>query len=247
MDIEAGSSGPPAGDEYVDIAERFEAIASSLSVVVVNPLRLDTVGLDYIRFRTAEVHDVTTADDVAIIFGPQASRPSRDLFVRLGAKAPRVLVVAPRVDARDIRDALASGVTSYLLAGLHIRCLGEAVVKTALGITCLDPKVAAALAGGGLGPDASGRRPQASEQPDLVGELTPRETQIMQLIATGYSATEVAARLLLKEHTVRNNLTKIYAKLQVRRQSEAVMLWLGHQPCQPANGKSLEAGASVRQ
>lgn len=62
--------------------------------------------------------------------------------------------------------------------------------------------------------------------------LTSRERQIMDFLATGHTIPEIANQFGVARKTVRNNLGNIYVKLQVPRQSEAILLWLGHMPRQ---------------
>ncbi|MFI6956500.1 LuxR C-terminal-related transcriptional regulator [Nocardia sp. NPDC050408] len=57
--------------------------------------------------------------------------------------------------------------------------------------------------------------------------LTGREQQIMALLAAGNNVAEIAGQLFLAQKTVRNNLTRIFAKLQVRGQTEAILKWHG--------------------
>jgi DNA-binding NarL/FixJ family response regulator len=57
--------------------------------------------------------------------------------------------------------------------------------------------------------------------------LSPREQQIMELLSTGLGAQEIGLRLRLREKTVRNNLSNIYAKLDARGSTDAVLRWLG--------------------
>jgi DNA-binding NarL/FixJ family response regulator len=77
----------------------------------------------------------------------------------------------------------------------------------------------------------------APSEPPQTDSLTTRERQIMELLVIGHTITEIAGHLTLTGKTVRNNLSNIYAKLQVRRQSEAILLWLRYQPQpEPAGG-----------
>lgn len=204
-----------------------------LSVVVVKPLSRDQAGLDLVKGRPVALTEVEWSDDVVVISGPGGGRRTQELRCRMGPSMPGVFVLAPALDPDDICLAFREGATSYGIAGSRLLCLSEAIVKTAAGISCVDPQIASLLAervaaaamspGLPVHPCASGDVPAATA-------LTPRERQIMELIAAGYRTAEAASRLLLSERTVRNNLTNIYAKLKVRRQSEAVMLWLGRRP-----------------
>ena len=253
MIIEIEYGDPTVVEQYAELAASYEAVADSLSVVVVNPGDANTPGMAHIKYRPVELAEVQPEDDVVIVYAPDAGRLVRDLFRRLGTRMPRVLVVAPAVDSYDICQALAQGATSYLIEGYHIKCMGEAVAKTAIGLSCLDPRVAGVLAQQGrhtVDQVSSRMARDADTDTDdapITSPLTTRETEIMELIAVGYSVAEVAARLLLSERTVRNNLTNIYAKLQVRRQSEAVLLWLGYRPRHGRDGSPAPAVERARQ
>ncbi|MEV0735341.1 LuxR C-terminal-related transcriptional regulator [Streptomyces sp. NPDC050549] len=60
--------------------------------------------------------------------------------------------------------------------------------------------------------------------------LSPREQQIMELLSTGLGARQIGQRLRLSEKTVRNNLSNIYAKLDARSGTDAVLRRLGTTP-----------------
>ncbi len=58
---------------------------------------------------------------------------------------------------------------------------------------------------------------------DPVGLLTPRERDLVELIAQGRDNAQIAARLSLSEKTVRNHITRIFAKLEVENRSQAIV------------------------
>lgn len=69
------------------------------------------------------------------------------------------------------------------------------------------------------------RRMQTRKEPNLawsIGPLTPREHQVLQLVAKGYKNQEIASSLGISEGTVQNHLTNIYVKLDVHTRTEAV-------------------------
>ncbi len=94
--------------------------------------------------------------------------------------------------------------------------------------------VLAAAAGTGVfgGPalDAlrNGRAPVAAERP--AHDLSPRQVEIMDLVAAGRPNTEIAGELFLAEKTVKNHINHIFARLGVRTRAEAVAVWLGAAP-----------------
>jgi DNA-binding NarL/FixJ family response regulator len=117
------------------------------------------------------------------------------------------------------------GATSYLvLTQTPEFGLVAAAMTTAKGESCLSPVAATTLL-------RHVHRPTfgAPGESTQVCNLTPRELAIMELLVAGHSIREIASHLKLTGKTVRNNLSRIYSKLQVRRQSEAILLWLRHQ------------------
>ncbi|WP_093256991.1 response regulator transcription factor [Thermostaphylospora chromogena] len=62
----------------------------------------------------------------------------------------------------------------------------------------------------------------------LFTPLSRRETEVMDLIATGHSNGEIAQRLFLSEKTVKNHVNRIYAKLGVDSRVSAIGLWSRH-------------------
>jgi DNA-binding NarL/FixJ family response regulator len=210
---------------YQVLSERAAAMAVSgrrrMSVVLVSPTGSRLPGLAGYRPRVASgPRGVRPTDTVAVLAGPGMAATVRELSAYLGAAMPRVLVVAPDLDEDDVRAAFAHGATSYVVLGRAGCFLPAAVEHTALGETFIPPVVATVL----HRRSGPGDRAPAHVLRDA---LSYREQQIMDLLARAHSVSEVAARLALTEKTVRNNLSSIYAKLQVRRQSEAVLRWLG--------------------
>lgn len=87
----------------------------------------------------------------------------------------------------------------------------------------------------------AGRRPTAPPPPPApcppalapAEPLTPRERDVMTLLATGRTIREIADALAIGGKTVRNNLSNIYRKLGVRRQAEALIRWFSLIEAQP--------------
>jgi len=193
-----------------------------LTVVLVSPTGTRPPGMPPMPLRiVADIAGVRASDDVVVIFG--SGHEVRKLAERLGPHMPPVLVVAPNVAPDEVSTAFAYGATSYLVAGRAGPCVAQAVHGTARRVSFLAPSVAAMVVTRASRADVD-RRASA----DTYGALSHREREIMELLVGGNSVAEASARLNLAEKTVRNNLSSIYAKLQVRRQSEAVLLWLGH-------------------
>ncbi|WLW54250.1 response regulator transcription factor [Streptomyces sp. YU58] len=144
---------------------------------------------------------------------------------QLGTTGVPVIVVSPRRDTETIVEVFRDG-AGYLVAGDYCTCmLSSAVLGATVGHTYLSPTACAALREGARHQTAGG---EAMER--LRGLLSPRERQIMELLSTGLGAQEIGLRLRLSEKTVRNNLSNIYAKLDARGSTDAVLRWLGAAP-----------------
>jgi DNA-binding NarL/FixJ family response regulator len=129
-----------------------------------------------------------------------------ELGVRLRRLMPRLAIVLLSSHADP---SLLSGLPpdvangwSYLLKGSvsDVEALGRALMGAASGLLVLDP----ALSSGGT----RGRNP--------LSELTPRQREILELVATGYSNSGIANRLILTEKSVENHLNRIYGVLGIR-------------------------------
>lgn len=143
----------------------------------------------------------------------------------LGPAGVPVIVVSPRRDTAAVLEVFRGG-AGYLVDGDYCTCmLSSAVVGATIGHTYLSPAACAALREGAR---RASTGDAATER--LRGLLSPRERQIMELLSTGLGAQEIGLRLRLSEKTVRNNLSNIYAKLDARGSTDAVLRWLGAAP-----------------
>jgi DNA-binding NarL/FixJ family response regulator len=168
-----------------------------------------------------DLAEIRAQDRVAVLCGAGMSRAVGWLRAALGDRTPPILVVAPSLDGTDVVAAFDAGTTSYVVLGLPGCSLDAAIRHTAAQETFVPPAVATVLWRQTRG------RPVAGRCQILRAVLTGREQQIMELLTRGHSVTEVAGKLTVSEKTIRNNLSGIYGKLEVRRQSEAVLRWLG--------------------
>lgn len=160
--------------------------------------------------------------DVVILRCEDPAVSFAGLLKAMGAMSAPVIVISPRRDSETIVEAFRGG-AGYLVEGDYCTCmLSSAVMAATVGHTYLSPSACAALRDAAQGIPGKG---EAMEQ--LRALLSSRERQIMELLSTGLGAQEIGLRLRLSEKTVRNNLSNIYAKLDVRGSTEAVLRWLG--------------------
>ncbi|MES9543058.1 MULTISPECIES: response regulator transcription factor [unclassified Actinomadura] len=137
----------------------------------------------------------------------------------------KVLMLSYDTDADVIGQAIRNGASGYLVHGaFEADELLAAVHDTVTGRSSpLSPPasraVVEALRGG-----AAPARPPAPR--DDLG-LSPREAEVMDLIARGCSNGEIARALVVSEYTVKNHVNRIFAKLHVRTRGAAIARWLG--------------------
>ncbi|WP_408920676.1 LuxR C-terminal-related transcriptional regulator [Corynebacterium marquesiae] len=123
------------------------------------------------------------------------------------ATPPKVLVVTNYDTDADILGAIEAGSVGYLLKDAPPHELLSAVRSTAEGDSALSPIVADRLM-------TRVRTPRTS--------LTPRELEVLQLVAAGASNRQIGQDLMLSEATVKSHLVHIYDKLGVRSRTSAV-------------------------
>ncbi len=137
---------------------------------------------------------------------------------RLTAAAPltRVLVLTVAADTGHVMDALLAGASGYLLKEMPAAQIVEGIRVAARGESMISPRIATRLIRRLCEP--------TDTEPDLTGaELTPREQEVLELLARGMATPEIAEALYLSEHTVKNYVSSILAKLQVENRIQAAV------------------------
>ena len=138
-----------------------------------------------------------------------------------GQGGPRILILTT-FDLDDyVYDALCAGASGFLLKDVTAERLFEAVRVIAAGEALLAPAVTRRLIS-----EFSRIRPRQATPPTAMAalrELTPRETEVLRLIAEGLSNPEIAARLVVTEETVKTHVSRVLAKLGLRDRTQAVV------------------------
>jgi DNA-binding NarL/FixJ family response regulator len=135
--------------------------------------------------------------------------------------APRVLVVTTFDDDERLEGALRAGASGYLLKNAPPEQLVDAVRAVASGDGLLSPQVTRRVIAG----FTTGAAPSAGRA-DLqvrLDDLTEREREVLQLVATGLSNAEIAARLFVSTGTVKTHVARILTKLGLRDRIQAVI------------------------
>lgn len=136
---------------------------------------------------------------------------------RLRAEQPdvRVLALTTFDDDEDVFAALRAGAVGYLLKDVTSVKLVEALDAASRGESVLQPSVAAKVVA------RVARMPEAAPAPEHP--LSDREVEVVRLLADGRSNREIADALFLAEGTVKNLVTSVLSKLQVRDRTQAAI------------------------
>jgi DNA-binding NarL/FixJ family response regulator len=137
---------------------------------------------------------------------------------RLGDDGPKVLILTT-FDLDDyVYEALRAGASGFLLKDAPAADLINAVRVVASGEALLAPSVTRRLIA------EFAARPAANRpRPTALNALTPRETDVLRLIARGRSNSEIAADLVVAEQTVKTHVGRVLAKLSLRDRAQAVV------------------------
>ncbi|MFF7988365.1 response regulator [Kitasatospora xanthocidica] len=170
---------------------------------------------------TGRTHPDVVLMDVRmpVMDGLEAARRLLDPAVP-GAHRPKVLMLTT-FDVDDyVYEALRAGASGFLLKDAPPADLIAAVRVVAAGEALLAPSVTRRLI-----EDFARTRPARRHDPKVrLNGLTPRETEVLALIARGLSNQEIAAGLVLAEQTVKTHIGRILAKLDLRDRAQAVVL-----------------------
>jgi DNA-binding NarL/FixJ family response regulator len=131
----------------------------------------------------------------------------------------RVLMLTTFDSDEYVYAALQAGASGFLLKDAPSEQLVAAVRSVAAGDALIDPSITRRL----IENFVTASRPQ-SEDPSVLNILTPRERDVLRLIAQGLSNAEIAQRLIVEENTVKTHVSRILMKLDLRDRVQAVVL-----------------------
>jgi NarL family two-component system response regulator LiaR len=171
-------------------------------------------GTEAVQLAAQHVPDVALMDLVMPgMDGVEATRQLKRVSPRT-----QVIVLTSYHDDEHVFPALRAGALSYLLKDVSVDVLADAVRRAARGEAVLHPRVAARVIKdlqGGL-----------HDGPNPYMQLSERELDVLRLIAGGLSNSDIAARLILSEKTVKGHVSNILGKLQLAdRTQAAVYAW----------------------
>ncbi|MFI6479549.1 response regulator [Nonomuraea sp. NPDC050663] len=134
-----------------------------------------------------------------------------------GPAGPYVLILTTFDLDEYVYDALKAGASGFLLKDVTAERLFDAVRVIAAGEALLAPGVTKRLIR-----EFAQLKPKAN--PVVLDGLTPRETQVLRLVAEGLSNPEIADRLVVTEETVKTHVSRVLNKLGLRDRTQAVVM-----------------------
>ena len=134
-----------------------------------------------------------------------------------GGAEPKILVLSVLGDQETVLAAVLAGADGYLLKDLDTLDIGQQAASALSGGAPLSPSIASYV----LRHLRGQQEPLRPDEADPI--LSPREIELLQLLARGYSNRQAAEELSLSPHTIGDHVKSIYRKLRVSSRGEAVM------------------------
>lgn len=146
----------------------------------------------------------------------------------------RVIALTTYADDESVLAALRAGARGYLTKDASAEDIRTAIFNVAAGEAALDPAVqhhvVAAVAGDAAGVGNGGREAADGDLPD---GLTPREAEVLALIAEGLTNAEIAERLVVSPTTVKSHINHLFGKAGLRDRAQAVRYAYAHRLALP--------------
>ena len=157
------------------------------------------------------------SSDVVLVDAELADDDNMQIVERLKDRpgGAHVLLVADEVSQTQVERALEAGADGYTLKDISVQELASTIQRLAGGDTVLHPDAASSLA----------RRFSSNGKGKAV-PLTPRQREILRLIAAGLENKQIARRLGIGVHTVKTHVSRVLNKLGASSRTEAVVLAL---------------------
>jgi DNA-binding NarL/FixJ family response regulator len=171
-------------------------------------------GIEAIELAQRERPDVVLMDlRMPHLDGAAATRE-----IRRALPGTHVLVLTTYADDESLFPALEAGARGYLTKDASAEEIEHAIRALMEGRTHLDPAIQERLVAAAL----EAKRPGAPDPVALPDELTPREAEVLKLIAAGLSNAEIADTLVVSAATVKTHVNRIFYKTGARDRAQAV-------------------------
>lgn len=194
---------------------------------------------DHPLFREGVVHSLSSEEDIEVVAeasnGDEATRLAIELMpdlavldlgmpkgggivatrqIATSCPATTILVLTVSEDPDDLLQALKAGARGYVLKGVPAHGLVHAVRAVTSGEVYVTPTLANSIL----------HEMTLEKTTDPFDQLTPREREILELVAEGHTNREIGEQLYLAEKTVKHYMTNVLQKLHVRSRVEAALL-----------------------
>lgn len=140
-------------------------------------------------------------------------------LLKCNRPSAQAVVISVMEDNSQMMRAFELGAMGYLSKNSWFGNYSQAVLQVANGGASISPNLARRLL---QRFDFTHPPGSARQEPEEIGRLSLREREILRMVASGYTSTEVGSRLLISGMTVNTHLRNIYRKLQVRTRAQAV-------------------------
>src|SRR4051812_8426426 len=173
-------------------------------------------GAAAVQLAEALMPDVVLMDvSMPVLDGVEATRQ-----VRRVAPGVQVVILTMHADQEVLVRAVRAGASGYLVKDCSTDEVVHTIRQAAAGETTISPDLATAMLAEAQ--HVTGQPAQGVGAPDEA-VISKREEEVLQLIAEGFSTTEVAANLFISVKTVKNHLASVYQKLDSRDRTQAVL------------------------
>jgi DNA-binding NarL/FixJ family response regulator len=201
-------------DDQAMVREGFAAVLAAQPGLLVVGQAAD--GADAVHQAQHLRPDIVLMDvRMPVMDGLQATRL---ILAAASPGRPRVLMLTTFDLDEYVYEALRAGASGFLLKDATAAELVHAVRVVAAGDALLAPSVTRRLI------TDFARQPHSGPPPPPISALTPRETEVLRLIAHGLSNTEISDTLVIAEQTTKTHVGRILAKLDLRDRAQAVVL-----------------------
>ena len=202
------------------ICDDQEIVCEGLQRILTSDPEISVVGIAHdglaaLNMAADSAPDLVLMDlKMPVMNGIQATRRLRELHPEI-----QVLILTTYADDEWLFEAIRNGAAGYLLKDSPRKELISAIKGTIAGESYIDPAVARKVL------QSVAQAPQAEVHATTIS-LTPRETEILGLLALGLSNADIASRLFLSRGTVRNYMSDLFTKLDVADRTQAVVVGL---------------------
>jgi NarL family two-component system response regulator LiaR len=204
----------------VVIADDHRVVREGLAYLLSQEADVEVVGEAENGAQTLQVAAATTPDVLLLdLYMPELNGHEVLAALRETPHQPAVVVLTSATDDEQLVRAVHAGATSYLLKTAAAEEVIAAVRAAASGTAILSPDVVTRLT-------RALRRPPPA---DPLQPLSPRERQVLELIASGRSNRQIAGELIIGEQTVKTHVSNILMKLGLQDRVQAAIFALRHQ------------------